>query len=163
MNKYKVRSTIYLVFLLVCIIIIILLGYMLIINDSSDEYSKEVDLDVNEIYTSVYKFISEEKLLNQPVDEEDVCLNVDFTSFDKYFTERCIKDMQSFLIYENNGYYDCNNNLKNNLYNSILGSKKDNIKVIMSDDDKVLIGEENLSSYMLLVKENDKWLVDSYE
>lgn len=184
MDKYKVKATIYLIFLSVSLFVNGMLLYMLIANENKKEEPKieekceeektEVAIDtIQEVYENVYNYINTGVFVDTNFKMNyKKCLLVNFNGMNEYFTNKAIENMKVNLVYKDDNYYDCLDILSSSLFNSILGERVRDLEMVLSDDNHVLVSSkfqygcdeiDDFPLYMILVKENDKWLVDSYE
>lgn len=185
MDKYKVRSTIYLVFLLVSLFVNGMFLYMLIsgenkdkvVNDDNDEVNVvTVSLDeIKSVYHDAYNYINGVNIFidtGYKLNYNTKCNLVNFNGMEDYFSVKAIDEMKKYLVFDDNNYYDCSNTLNSSLFNSILGNKERDLEIVLSSEDKVLVKSnfkygcdeiDDYPLYMILVKTNDKWLIDSYE
>lgn len=185
MDKYKFRATVYLIFLLVSLFVNGLLLYMLITNESKvveepkieerreeDENKVSIEL-IQDLYSGAYNHINTAVFVDTGFKMNyKKCLLVNFNGMEDYFTTKAIENMKVNLVYKDNNYYDCSDTLGSSLFNSLLGEKKRDLEMILSDKDNILVKSkfkygcdeiDDFPHYMILIKMNDKWLIDSYE
>lgn len=182
MDKYKFKSTVYLVFLLVSLFISGMLLYMLISNEyRNKEKVKEepkienVSIDtIQDVYSKTYDYINGGNVFidtGYKVNNE-VCPLVNFNGMEDYFTNKAINSMKKHLKYVENNYYDCGYILESTLFNSMLGERKREIEIILSSDTRALVSSkfkygceeiDDYPLYMVISKENNLWLIDSFE
>lgn len=191
MEKYRFRSTVYLVFLLVSLFVNGILFYMLISDEVSckldDPTTKEVDTvvlvrEAENVYDLAYKMLNENKSniytlvdyrsINYP---NQVCYLVNFSEFEKYFTEKAVSMFKDKLTEDMGNFYDCNDIINDKIFDSIFGSFGQGIRTLIhiySNDDTMLVTgklenslyhEDKYPLYMILKKVNNKWLIDSFE
>lgn len=175
MEKYKFRSTVYLVFLLVSLFVNGLLLYMLITdyghedNDNFDKVNINALMsDAEIIYKDAYELINGvESNFYIPNDYVDVnnpnsaCYLVNFDGLEYYFTSELIKNFKNNLIQHDNRLYDCNGEVSKILNSSIFNkNKKENLEYISFDND-ILLGKIN-NLYVVFKNVNGKLLIDSF-
>lgn len=187
MDKYKFRATVYLIFLLVSLFVNGLLLYMLITNENNtnveepkiEEKVKEEEKDsvslelIQDVYNNTYDYINAGVFVDTGFKKNyKKCLLVNFNGMEDYFTNKAIESMKTSLVFDDNNYYDCANVLSSSLFKSILGEKTRDLEMVLSDENHVLVKSkfqygcdeiDDFPHYMILIKMNDKWLVDSYE
>lgn len=188
MKNYKYKSTIYLVFLIVSLLVNALFLYVLVCeypqNKVRENEVVEPNYDVEfnavkKVYLNAYKFINEDNNLYIPVeyklnyDSTRSCFLVRLTGLEEYFTSNFIEGLSNNLIKDGENYYDFNNYIKDRLFNKLFISSDNNIKnleYVMMEQDLMLVKytyEMNYgyihTSYMLLKKENENWLIEAFE
>ncbi len=182
MDKYKVRSTTYLIFLLVSLFVNGMFLYMLISEEKTFEpkteerkqEKKEVSIDtIQEIYSEAYEYINGGNIFidtGYKLNYNTRCNLVNFNGMEDYFSNKAIENMKKYLVFDKTNYYDCSNTLNSSLFNSLLGEKERTLELVLSDEKQVLVSskfeEDEINDfplYMVFVKEDDKWLIDSYE
>lgn len=174
MDKYKVRSTIYLVFLLVSLFVNGMLLYMLISGedkvsevDDKNEKTKVAEVSIEEIksvYHDAYSYINGTNIFidtGYKLNYNTKCNLVNFNGMEDYFTSKSIDAMKKYLVFDDNNYYDCSNTLNSSLFNSILGEKERDLEIVLNGEDKVLVKSnfkygcdeiDDFPLYMVLVK-----------
>lgn len=184
MDKYKFRSTIYLIFLLVSLFINGMLLYMLISEEEvsepkieekkQDKFEVAID-DIQEVYENAYEYINGDNIFvdtGYKLNYNTRCNLVNFNGMEDYFSSKAIENMKKYLVFDETNYYDCGNTLNSSLFNSILGEKVRDLEMVLSDEKQVLVTSkfeigcneiDDFPLYMVLVKEDDEWLIDSYE
>ncbi len=193
MEKYKFKSTVFLVFLLVSLFINSLLLYMLISGYPSDkkfctDKTIPVDVDsltkeVNQVYKDAYELINGDSsnfyTLSDYVDNNNpnsACYVVNFNGLDKYFTSELIAKLSNNLIQVNGNLYDCNEEIAKRLFVSLFGITDQglrDLKYVTSGDDIILVnGKLSYNSfipgdksplYMVFKRVDDKLLIDYFE
>ena len=188
MKNYKYKSTIYLVFLTVSLLVNALFLYVLVCEYPQNKVRENevvepnYDVEFNAVkkfYLNAYKFINEDNNLYVPVeyklnyDSTRSCFLVRLTGLEEYFTSNFIEGLSNNLIKDGENYYDCNNYIKDRLFNKLFISSDNNIKnleYVMMEQDLMLVKytyEMNYgyinTSYMLLKKENENWLIEAFE
>lgn len=183
MEKYKYKSTVYLVFMLVSLFINGVLLYMLIVEDNKVvEETKEPEVIINQdelvneamkVYKSVYDIFNDQNsnfYINNYEGKRWGCVLVNFNEVDEYFTKKSLTKLSQDLNYQNGIYTDCKNNLKNELSQGLFGNTQESIKsleYIASNDDTLIVSGKleynNYPLYMILKYEDDKWKIDIFE
>lgn len=191
MEKYRFKSTVYLVFLLVSLFVNGLLLYMLIVDNPTKEKEEvketpnisELERVANDVYKNAYNIINGEDSkfymlsdYKNKIDPASVCYIVDLNSLNGIFTDRLLTKISSKLIIDNKVFYDCDETVAKVLFSSLFGITDQGIRdlkyVTSSDNTLVLNGKlegndfisgDDYYLYMILKKENGKFLIDSFE
>lgn len=186
MEKYKFRSTVYLVFLLVSLFVNGLVLYMLMSGYSVKTHENyeinEISImeDVNRVYKDAYNLINSDDfyvVIDTPlIDPVDVCYSVDIAALKYYFTEDFIEYLSSNLENIDGNMCDCSGEIQNIFFSSLFGLTDQGIRelnYVMSNDDVVLVKGKLKSNefimgdlkylYMVLKYEKGKLLIDSFE
>ncbi|MCH5167249.1 MAG: hypothetical protein J1F35_05080 [Erysipelotrichales bacterium] len=160
MDKYRFRSTVYLVFLLVSLFINGVLLYMLIDvtnNTSSDNANSDIetktDVDDKEylvseamkVYEDAYRVFNEENnnfFIDNYEGKNQKCTLINFNMIDNYFTAKAIAELSKNLTLNNGAYYDCHNYLKEELSYGLFGTihqRARDLKYISSVEDTLIV------------------------
>lgn len=188
MEKYRVKCTIYKVFLLVTLFISGVLLYMLIGSEKDNtpstprETNTSEDLtDIKSLYREAYNFVNGENSTFIISDfpktyKTKSCTLVNFNGAEKYFTNKAIKEMSRFLDMYDGNYYDCNKVFENKLNVGLFGSyhqkERDLTLVSKTNDLIIMTGKLEASDvtiadeyplYIVFKNSDNKWLIDSFE
>lgn len=189
MEKYKYKSTIYLVFLLVSLFINAVLLYMLIAEDKKDvEKVDDPIISINkdelvseamQVYQSVYDIFNSEEsnfYIKNYEGKRWGCVLINFNGLDEYFTTKAIAELSKNLNFENGIYTDCKNILKTKLSHGLFGSFQQRVrelKYVASGDDTLIVSgkleydgyvnSDTYPLYMMLKYEDNKWKIDQFE
>ena len=177
MDKYKVRSTIYGVFLLVTLVIAGILLFLLVSNDKKEDNETLSKSDaikiVEEVYNKAYIYASNNMFsriedISSITSEYLYCsyYKLDTDSLNNYFSETAINNIKSRLILLNDNYYDCYNNTGSILDNTLLKNYNTNFDIVVYTEDYIVVKvsfDNNKTNILTLTKVNDNWLIDDYE
>lgn len=161
MNKYKVKSTIYGVFLIVSIIINVILFYYIyeLENKNINNYDNE-NIILTSIYENAYLYINKGKTEN-----DGECTLINVTEYSNYFTEDVIDKIKNNLTMENNNYYDCNNyinTLKNDTIFTKNGMGSIEVNYIKDDIAYVSYSFNGVNKNIIFKKVDDSWYIDMF-
>ena len=186
MEKYKFRSTVYLVFLLVSLFINCVLLYMLIfennkpiiVENNNDNHDTLVS-DANKVYEDAYNLFNGDNsnfYVNEYENKLESCDLINFNGLENYFTNKAVSKLAENLIIENGNYYDCENKLKAELSYGLFGTYHQRVRtlnyVASSDDTLVVYGKldydgsvnnDTYPLYMIFKLVHNKWLIDYFE
>lgn len=192
MEKYKFRSTVYLVFLVVSLFVNGLLLYMLITgypqNQECEKLNnntnmKEVMKEINTLYSDAYDLINGENssfyvptsYVNENIPDY-ACYLVNTDGLKNYFTEELLGEIEYKLLDEDGIRYDCNGEIQKMFFSGLFGltdQGKRELKYVMSDTDTILVSGKLSSNefingdirplYMVLKIVDGRLLIDSFE
>lgn len=188
MEKYRFRSTIYLVFLLVSLLVNGLLLYMLIDYPGYVECKSADSIDfnlltedANSIYKRAYGVINGDNFympseVTSQGDEKTTCYLVNISLLEDYFTPDLLNKFANNLEIIDNKMYDCNEDIFRKLFVSLFGITDQGIrelKYISGSDDIFLfsgklpqnefIAGDKSPLYIVFKKVNGKLLIDHFE
>ena len=188
MDKYKFKSTVFLVFLLVSLFINGVLIYMLIDvnnNDANIETTIKEDnrkylvSEAMKVYEEVYDILNKEDgnfFINDYDSKVKECVLINFNGMENYFTVKAMGELSKELTFDGGSYYDCNNYLKDHLSYGLFGiihQRVRDLKYVASDGNTLVVsgqleydGTVNSDAdplYMIFKYENNKWLIDLFE
>lgn len=180
-EKDKYKLTVCRVFLLICILLICLLGYLLVVehdkvNSLSDKNTEITFTEsdalkiINEKYQDAYEYVNNSMFFNN--DSLDAgCLQLDTKGLSKYFTERVINDFKDMMLTNDEIYYDCEEVLNALELASIFGTTDQGQREleVVTFNEEVIVAKGKLTTnfdkerYIILVKQDNSWLIDLYE
>ncbi len=183
MDRLRFKATVYFVFLLVSLVINGIMLFMLMNEDMkecvdvvNDPEHQIVEQIADSVYKAAYNYINGEESFVKttsfvhPELPNQSCVLVDFTDSANYFTKKAINDLQDGLVINGDSYYDCTNNLDKIRIKSLFGTTNQGIRILkyVVADDNTIVVEGNIpadmfSFYLILKKENGRWLIDSFE
>lgn len=191
MEKYRFKSTVYLVFLLVSLFVNGLLLYMLIVDNPVKEKEEvkegpnisELERKANDIYRESYNIINRENSdfymlsdYKNKLNLSNACYTVDLNSLSGVFTDRLLKVLSNDLLLDNNIFYDCDETMHRKLFTSLFGVTDQGLselKYVTSNEDTLVLrrkleGNDFIKGddyylYIILKLENGKYLIDSFE
>lgn len=179
MEKYKFRSTVYMILLIVAILVICLFAWIAIreskksitINEKK-EVLKESNVNYRDLYyqeasSVVIKAIS---VINDSsfIDNTfsgSVCKEIHFEVIEDMFTKEAIDKLKAKATLKNNIYVDCNNKFKNNftgVFNRALTNDLGILSLVSLDYESNTIVLQDDVSLVVLKNVDNKWLIDIF-
>lgn len=171
MEKYKFRSYVYGTFLITTIVILILFGYLLVVESNkpvSDTVKQDIlnkaDIHYQDSYlTDIKNNISNTKgMISDMFGYNSFnCRSINMGLLYNHLTEEKINELKSNIVVKNEVECDCNNVITNKL-KSISDFNVDNIKVVSYDyENKTLVVTDGI--YLISNKYVDNvWLIDLF-
>ena len=189
MEKYKYKSTVYLVFMLVSLFINGVLLYMLIFEDNKVlEEIKEPEVTINKdelvneaikVYQGAYEIFNGEDsnfYVNNYEGKRWGCVLINLDLLEEYFTQKALAKLSQDLNYQNGIYIDCKSILKKTLAQGLFSNTEESIKnfeYVLSNNDTLIVSgkleyDEHVNSdtyplYMILKYDDNKWKIDKFE
>lgn len=162
MEKYKFRSTVYGVFLLISILILII---FIALSDSNKKTKNKTISEVNsvlELYNNAYSFISSDLLSKDTYRiNYSYCNIFNIYGLKNYFTESLINKLDFDFISTKDNNYDCGDN-KSKIINSNIFSKNNEL-ILVSETNKYIVMKNNEGFLITFEKMESHWLIDSFE